>query len=166
MSSTRLVHAVRALLDFLYLARYPAHTSETLTSLRTALAQFHANKSIFVDLGIRLHFKLPKLHSLDHYPLSIEFFGTTNNYDTQYMEHLHTDFAKDAYCATNHRNEFSQMTLWLEHREKILRHKVYIRWRLQQSLSSTPSSSPILQAHKPMVCMALTLPPYYLLASR
>ena len=34
MSATRLVRAVRALLDFLYLARYPVHTSDTLALLR------------------------------------------------------------------------------------------------------------------------------------
>ncbi|RPD58107.1 hypothetical protein L226DRAFT_467289 [Lentinus tigrinus ALCF2SS1-7] len=145
MSSVRLVRAVRSLLDFLYLARYPAHTSETLAALRSSLAQFHANKAIFIDLGIRLHFKLPKLHSLDHYPLSIKLFGTTDNYDTQYTERLHIDFAKDAYRATNHRDEFPQMTVWLERREKILRHDAYIRWRLRSDAGRVvvtyPSSS-------------------------
>lgn len=143
MSSNRLLRAVRALLDFLYLARYPAHTSDTLASLRASLERFHANKSIFVDLGIRLHFKLPKLHSLDHYLLSIELFGTTDNYDTQYTERLHIDFAKEAYRATNHRDEFPQMTLWLERQEKILRHDAYIQWRLRRlSESSSPSPPP------------------------
>jgi hypothetical protein len=31
---------------------------------------------------------------------------------------------------TNHKNEFAQMTTWLERREKILRHKKYVQWRL------------------------------------
>ncbi len=130
-SSARLVRAVRALLDFLYLAQYPAHTTETLTLLENSLVRFHQNKDIFKTLGIRLHFKLPKLHSLDHYPLSIRLFGTTDNYDTQYTERLHIDFAKDAYRSTNRRDELSQMTLWLERREKILRHEVHVRWRLE-----------------------------------
>ncbi|TFK79321.1 hypothetical protein K466DRAFT_505729 [Polyporus arcularius HHB13444] len=131
-SSVRLVRAVRALLDFLYLAQYPAHTTETLMLLKNCLVRFHQNKDIFKTLGIRLHFKLPKLHSLDHYPLSITLFGTTDNYDTQNTERLHIDFAKDAYRATNRRNEFHQMTLWLERREKVLRHDVHVRWRLGQ----------------------------------
>ncbi|KAN0075394.1 hypothetical protein V8E55_011417 [Tylopilus felleus] len=63
----RLTRAVRALLDFLYLAQYPMHTSSTLTLLQNALKQFHDNKAIFVELGVRSHFKLPKLHSLNHY---------------------------------------------------------------------------------------------------
>ncbi|KAI0323362.1 hypothetical protein GY45DRAFT_1264699, partial [Cubamyces sp. BRFM 1775] len=126
------VRAVRALLDFLFLAQYPAHSSETLELLQDALRRFHANKAIFVDLGIRLHFKLPKLHSLEHYLLSILMFGTTDNYDTQYTERLHIDFAKDAYRATNKKDELPQMTTWLERREKVLRHEVFIKWRLAQ----------------------------------
>ncbi|KAI1781775.1 hypothetical protein LXA43DRAFT_977924 [Ganoderma leucocontextum] len=152
-SPARLVRALRAILDFLYLAQYPAHTSETLGQLHAALQRFHANKSIFVDLDIRQHFHFPKLHSLDHYPNSIKLFGTTDNYDTQYTERLHIDFAKEAYRATNHKDEFPQMTLWLERREKILRHEAYIAWRLRPEnggggsehrspLSSTPPTSP------------------------
>ena len=62
-----LVCATRALLHFLYLAQYLTHTSETLALLSEALEDFHTNKAIFRDLGIRTHFQLPKLHSLNHY---------------------------------------------------------------------------------------------------
>lgn len=132
MSPSRLVRATRALLDFLYLAQYPTHTSETLDLLEEHLQAFHENKSIFIDLGIRTNFELPKLHSLDHYRRSIELFGTTDNYDTQYSERLHIDFAKDAYRASNKKEELLQMTVWLERKEKIHRHDKYIEWRLEQ----------------------------------
>ena len=113
-----------------------------------ALQRFHANKAIFVDLDIRQHFHFPKLHSLNHYLNSIKLFGTTDNYDTQHTEQLHIDFAKDAYCATNHKDEYPQMTLWLERREKILWHEAYIAWRLRQDSPSTcstpqPALSPV-----------------------
>ncbi|KAI1786027.1 hypothetical protein LXA43DRAFT_1065395 [Ganoderma leucocontextum] len=84
VSPACLVRATRAMLDFLYLAQYPTHTSQTLDLLQEHLEVFHANKSVFVDLGIRGSWQLPKLHSLDHYRCSIELFGTTDNYDTQY----------------------------------------------------------------------------------
>ncbi|RPD60944.1 hypothetical protein L226DRAFT_545471 [Lentinus tigrinus ALCF2SS1-7] len=126
VSPVHLVRAVRAILDFLYLSQYPAHTSDTLRRLHAALESFHQHKSIFVDLSIRINWKLPKLHSLDHYVDSIKLFGTTDNCDTQYTERLHIDFAKDAYRATNHKDEFPQMTIWLERREKILRHDAFI----------------------------------------
>ncbi|KAI0762223.1 hypothetical protein C8Q74DRAFT_135973 [Fomes fomentarius] len=145
-SAAQLVRATRALLDFLYLAQYRTHTTSTLTLLDDALEAFHANKDIIVQLGIRIHFHFPKLHSLDHYRRSIELFGTTDNYDTQYSERLHIDLAKDAYRATNHKDELSQMTLWLERKEKIQRHEKFVQWRLAQPplISATSVASPDL----------------------
>ncbi|KAJ7812442.1 hypothetical protein B0H14DRAFT_3752478 [Mycena olivaceomarginata] len=130
LSSNRLLGAVRGILDFVYLAQYPMHTTETLGHMGNALDRFHANKSIFVDLGVRTDFNLPKLHSCTHYIMYIKFFGTTDNYNTEYTERLHIDLAKDAYRSTNFKDEFPQMTLWLERKEKVFRHEKYIQWRL------------------------------------
>ncbi|EPQ52542.1 hypothetical protein GLOTRDRAFT_79649 [Gloeophyllum trabeum ATCC 11539] len=130
LSSIRLVRATRALLDFCYLAQYPVHTDESLRILEGALQRFHENKVVFVDLGIRNDFNIPKLHALLHYLASIKIFGTTDNYNTEYTERLHIDYAKDAYRATNHKDEYPQMTRWLERREKVLRHEKYILWRM------------------------------------
>jgi hypothetical protein len=55
-------------------------------------------------------------------------FGTTDNYNTEQSERLHIDFAKDAYHATNHKDEFSQMTKWLECRERIQHLSSFIDW--------------------------------------
>jgi hypothetical protein len=59
----------------------------------------------------------------------VQLFGTTNNYTMEYTEQLHIDLAKDAYCATNHKEEYYQMTKWLERHEKVLLHQSFIRWR-------------------------------------
>ncbi|KAI0826680.1 hypothetical protein BC628DRAFT_1419162 [Trametes gibbosa] len=93
-SSVRLVRTVRALLDFLYLAQYPAHTSDTLKLLEDALHRLHTNKDIFVDLGVRQHFKLPKLHSLDHYVQSIKLFGTTDYRTINSNDKLRTEVSE------------------------------------------------------------------------
>lgn len=129
-SPDQLVRATRAILDFLYLAQLPSHNDETLHDLDNALDTFHTNKSIFIDLGIREDFNLPKLHSLQHYTSSIKLFGTTDNYNTEYSERLHIDLAKDAYAATNRKNELSQMTIWLERKEKIVQFDAIVKWRL------------------------------------
>ncbi|PIL28221.1 hypothetical protein GSI_09633 [Ganoderma sinense ZZ0214-1] len=124
-----------------WLQKYRTHHASSLKLLDKALYAFHANKQIFVDLGIRESFRLPKLHSLDHYRVAIEMFGTTDNYDTQYSERLHIDFAKEAYRASNCKDELPQMTQWLERREKILRHEKYIDWCLRtQELHPDQSS--------------------------
>lgn len=101
LSSIRLVRAVRAMLDFLYIAQYPSQTTATLDQLDAALDCFHANKSIFIDLGIRSNFNLPKLHALTHYRPGFELLGTSDNTNTEYTERLHIDLAKDAYRASN-----------------------------------------------------------------
>ena len=126
MNPTRLLRAVRGMLDFLYLAKYPVHTDETLDLLDDALGHFHDNKDIFIDLGVRANFNIPKLHFTGHYRYFIELFGTTDNYNTEYTERLHIDLAKDAYRSTNFKDEYPQMTAWLERREKILRHDKFI----------------------------------------
>jgi hypothetical protein len=130
-SNVRLLRAVWGLLDFLNLAKYPVHTKETLDMLNAALKRFHDNKDIFVDLGIRTDFKIPKLHFAGHYRYLIELYGTTDNYNTEYTERLYIDLAKDAYHSTNSKDEFSQMTAWLDRRERILRHDRFLRRRLQ-----------------------------------
>lgn len=97
LSPSHLICATQAMLDFLYLSRYLTHTQHTLYLLDGALADFHANKTIFVNLGICKHWRLPKLHALEHYRPSIELYGTTDNYDTQFPKRLHIDMAKDVY---------------------------------------------------------------------
>lgn len=139
MSPVRLVRAVRGLLDFIYLAQYPMHSISSLDRLDDALTQFHNNKDIFVDLGVRSHFHFPKLHFIRHYRRLIENLGTTDNFNTEYTERLHIELAKNAYHSTNKKDEYPQMTLWLERKEKILRHARFIKWRL----AGKPSSSQV-----------------------
>ncbi|KIP02336.1 hypothetical protein PHLGIDRAFT_79255 [Phlebiopsis gigantea 11061_1 CR5-6] len=131
LSNIKLLKATRAMLDFLYLAEYPVHSTESLGLLQDALDRFHENKDIFVQLGIRKDFNLPKLHFLMHYMDSIKWLGTLDNFNTEYTERLHIDFAKDAYAATNHKDELPQMTLWLERKEKVLQFHEYITWHLK-----------------------------------
>ncbi|KAG2047079.1 hypothetical protein BDR06DRAFT_985328 [Suillus hirtellus] len=130
ISSAKLVRA---------LSQYPCHSAETLQLLNEALTCFYDNKDIFVTLGIRTQFNLPKLHSYWHYLHMIQEYGMTDNYNTEYTERLHIDLTKDAYCATNHKDEYSQMTLWLERQEKILQHASYVHWCL--------AGDPLPQSH-------------------
>ncbi|KAJ3918636.1 hypothetical protein F5877DRAFT_90546 [Lentinula edodes] len=142
--SNALIAATRALLDFLYLACFPIHSSSSLIALDESLADFHAKKDIFITLDVRKHFNFPKLHFLSHYSRAIKYFGTTDNYNTETTERLHIDFTKDAYRASNHKDEYTQMTRWLERREKIIQHTNYISWRLNNLDGSCIPSTSIL----------------------
>ena len=136
LSNARLLRCVRAIMDFLYYSQYSIHTDTTLELMRDALNRFHTNKDIFIDLGVRDHFNIPKVHFLSHYIDLITLFGTTDNFNTQYTERLHIDYAKDAYAATNKKDEYTQMTTWLERKEKIQRHEQYINWSTSSGNSS------------------------------
>ncbi|KIL54913.1 hypothetical protein M378DRAFT_91716, partial [Amanita muscaria Koide BX008] len=125
-NSARLLRFVRAFLDFLFLAQLPVHSTTTLRLLAEALDRFHENKSILLHLEIRENFEIPKVHACAHYTSSIKLYGTTDNYNTQNTERLHIDLAKDAYRSTNNKDEYPQMTLWLERREKIQQRITYI----------------------------------------
>ncbi|EGO30571.1 hypothetical protein SERLADRAFT_404683 [Serpula lacrymans var. lacrymans S7.9] len=115
------------------MAKYPTHSDTTLGYLSDALKTFHQNKAIFVTLGVRENFNIPKFHSLLHYVNSIRWFGATNNYNTEMFEHFHIDMAKDAWRASNHRNERPQMTTWLTRQEKTVWFECY-----QLSLQNRP----------------------------
>ncbi|TFY57388.1 hypothetical protein EVJ58_g7052, partial [Rhodofomes roseus] len=146
-SPVRLIRAVRALLDFVYLAQLPAHTSTTLDRLDDALARFHANKAVFEALGIRDHFNFPKLHSLQHYVSGIKLFGTADGTNTAQSEHLHITLAKDPWRKSNRKDEYPQMTTTVVRLEQIHAHALYIQWRRdgRPDISSVPTRIP----HKP-----------------
>ncbi|PPQ83323.1 hypothetical protein CVT26_015163 [Gymnopilus dilepis] len=135
--SAQLIRTVRAVLDFISLAKYPIHTTETLDELDHAFRAFHDNREVFISQGVRAHFNIPKLHTIGHYRELIEFYGTADNFNTEYTERLHIDVAKDAYEATNFKDEFPQMTLWLSRKERVLQHGNYVRRQFGTS-SNTP----------------------------
>ncbi|KAK7685479.1 hypothetical protein QCA50_011343 [Cerrena zonata] len=129
-AAATVVRAVRAILDFAYLAQYPVHSTQTLDEMEDALKRFHENKYIFIDLGICSDFIINKLHYALHYRLMIERFGTTDNYNTEHTERLHIPYAKDAFDASNGKNVYPQMTTYVQRKEKILDHANYIAWCL------------------------------------
>jgi hypothetical protein len=120
--------AARALLDFCYYARWEQHDSRSLSAMDDALSAFHANKYIFVKLGVREDFNFQKLHTLEHFVCSIYLFGATDGYSTETSERLHIDFAKRAYQFTNRRDFTAQMTKWLVCREKMQFFESYQAW--------------------------------------
>ncbi|KAJ7625429.1 hypothetical protein B0H17DRAFT_996108 [Mycena rosella] len=136
------IRACRSILDFIYLAQYSTHDDGTLSSMRAALNVWHADRDYFITATVRKDFSIPKFHSLLHYIEAIEFFGTTDNYNTEMFERLHIDFAKNGWRASNRRDEFPQMITWLARQEKISSFATYLAW-----LESTrkPASLPIVR---------------------
>lgn len=130
-NDSRVVVAARSLLDFIYLAQLPCHTSDTLAQMKDALAEFHRSKHVFIENGIWSDFNIPKLHSLVHYVDSIAGYGAADGYNTEYPERFHIEYAKLGYRASNKREYEKQMVVWLERQEAVDRFHSYIGWFLE-----------------------------------
>ncbi|KAJ6533437.1 Zn-finger domain-containing protein [Mycena vulgaris] len=139
--STKVLTVVKALIDFIYYAQLQSHTTRTLGALQAALDTFHAHKQVFVDLGIRAHFNIPKFHALQHYVDVIRRLGSADGYNTESPERLHIDFAKKAYRASNRRDYTEQMALWLQRQEAIALRTSYLQWLAVQGLPTPNDSS-------------------------
>ncbi|KAI0258534.1 hypothetical protein BC834DRAFT_926493 [Gloeopeniophorella convolvens] len=132
VNAAPLIHCVHAALDYFYVTQYPLQTSVILQYIKDTLNHFHANKFIFLTLGIHTHFNIPKIHSMQHFISSIQLFGSTDNFNTAYFERLHIDWTKNAYRATNKKaDHIEQMTMWVMCREKVLWHLDYVAWHQQ-----------------------------------
>ncbi|KAJ7868925.1 hypothetical protein B0H14DRAFT_3582668 [Mycena olivaceomarginata] len=136
------IRACRSILDFIYLSQYSTHDDGTLETLRNALKVWNENRDFFISATVRNDFNIPKFHSLLHYVDSIEYFGTTDNYNTEMFERLHIDFAKHGWRASNRRDEFPQMITWLDRQEKISSFSAYQGWL---ESSRKPPQPPVLR---------------------
>jgi hypothetical protein len=143
--TTWIIGTTHALLDFLYLTQLPSHTMDTLLRLEDSLAHLHDNKDVFLDLGVRKQFHYPKVHSLLHYQSSITLFGTTEQ-----TERLHIEFPKNGFHASNHKDEYPQMTAWTEHWEKVKQHVLFVAWR-QWAQQEDVQSSEQIRPPKPVL---------------
>lgn len=128
--SSEVIRAVRAILDFIYLASLHSHTTRTLSLLSQSLDSFHTYKDVFIQLGARTqdHFNIPKLHAIEHYCAMIWKFGSADGFNTESPERLHIDYAKDAYRASNRKDYTAQMVTWLRRQEAVDRFTKYLEW--------------------------------------
>ncbi|KIY61005.1 hypothetical protein CYLTODRAFT_318884, partial [Cylindrobasidium torrendii FP15055 ss-10] len=140
------VTAIRAILDFIYLAQYRTHDDETLGYMEQALERWRQNKDYFIKVKIRTHFNIPKFHALVHYVDMIRYLGTTDNFNTEMFERLHIEFAKKGWRASNHRDEYPQMTEWINWQERVCAFSRYVDWIKVQpdnpARSQPPSNTP------------------------
>jgi hypothetical protein len=125
----KLVEAVRALLDFGYLAHMACMTEEDLADIEEALETFHRRKEVLVSEGIISPSgfnDIPKLHMLSHYAWSIRQLGTPDGYNTESPESLHTNFVKKPWQKTSKKEPLDQMTRMLERQEAIRIQKTHL----------------------------------------
>ncbi|KAJ6540402.1 hypothetical protein B0H19DRAFT_959789 [Mycena capillaripes] len=129
--------AARGVLDFIHYAHFETHCDESLLQLDLAWKAFHDNKDIFVDLEIRNHFNISKIHKLKHYVDSIRSRGTADGFNTEGTERLHIDLAKVGYNASNKRAYTRQMTVWLRRQESVHKFGGFLQWAIPGYIAPT-----------------------------
>ncbi|KAG9092990.1 hypothetical protein FS749_015280 [Ceratobasidium sp. UAMH 11750] len=121
---TKVVRAVRSIVDFAYRAQLPEISERNVQAMEEDLQLFNRCKDAFVDPDVRglptcqdQFNRIPKIHMLTHYPFLIRELSATLGYTTEITERLHIDCVKDPWKATNHNNPIPQMIYYLQKKE-------------------------------------------------
>lgn len=115
-----MVRALRAFLEFCYIARHDVQDTETLAALEDTLTRFHQFRSIFQERGVRVDgFNLPRQHSLTHYATLIRAFGAPNGLCSSITESKHIKAVKEPWRRSNRFNALGQMLLTNQRLDKL-----------------------------------------------
>ena len=115
-----MMRAIRAFLEFCYIARRDVIDTESLGALEEALSRFHHYRVIFERCGMRTEgFNLPRQHFLTHYPTLIRTFGAPNGLCSSITESKHIKAVKQPWRRSNRYKALGQMLLTNERLDKI-----------------------------------------------
>ncbi|KAG2353053.1 hypothetical protein BDR07DRAFT_1497105 [Suillus spraguei] len=104
----RFIHAICALIDFIYHTQNPVHSPESLELMVQALSDFHALKDSIIEAearkgkkGAKEDFFIPKLELLQSFRGMIERLGTLMQFSADMTEHLLITHCKDLFARTS-----------------------------------------------------------------
>ena len=120
------VIAIRALMDFRYLAQSRQLNDTTLSSLSTSLQLFHQHKQTILDIGARVgkknkrmdHFQIPKLELMHGVVPSVIDSGAVIQWSADTTEHAHITEIKVPGRSGNNQDYNPQICRWLDRSEK------------------------------------------------
>ena len=104
-----MVKCIAAFMNFCYLVRCNAITSDTLNKIENVLAQFHHHREIFIQTGVRIDVSLPRQHALNHYLRSICLFGSPNGLCSSMTESKHIKAVKEPWRRSSRYKALLQM---------------------------------------------------------
>ncbi|KAF8604843.1 hypothetical protein BDV93DRAFT_402550, partial [Ceratobasidium sp. AG-I] len=118
-----LMQLLRSIVDFIFCVHASSMTDTDLADMQRDLELFHDLKGLLVIRGFYQsdsQFDLiPKLHMLSHYAYSICSLGTPDGYNTEAPEHLHIEYAKVPWRASNKVWPLEQMLRYIQRQEAI-----------------------------------------------
>ena len=120
-----MVRALRAFMEFCYIARRDLIDTQSLAALSDALERFHKYRVIFTECGVRTdNFVLPKQHSLIHYLVLIRAFGAPNGLCSSITESKHIKAVKEPWRRSNRFKALGQMLLTNQRLDKLAASRV------------------------------------------
>lgn len=120
-----MVQALRALLDFIYIARRNIISSNSLDTMDDALKRFHRYREIFRTSGVLPRgFNLPWQHSLIHYHKLIWAFGAPNGLCSSITESKYIKAVKEPWHRSSRFEALSQMLLTNQRLDKLAASRV------------------------------------------
>ena len=122
----KFVLAIRALMDFRYLAQSQELNDNSLSSLSTSLQLFHKHKQMILDIGGRVgkrgkamtHFQIPKLELMHGVVPSVVESGAVIQWSADRTEHAHITEIKVPGRSGNNQDHNPQICRWLDRSEK------------------------------------------------
>jgi hypothetical protein len=117
----RFLIAVRALVEFRYLAQAPTFTEDSLTKVANALQIFHDHKDAIVRANVRSNWEIPKMELLQSVVRSIRLSGAVMQWSADPTEHAHVQEIKVPARAGNNQNYYNQIVHYLDRSEKCFR---------------------------------------------
>ena len=114
-----MIKALRAFLEFCYLARHNIHDRKSLDGMDEALQRYHHYRKIFLATGVRMGFNLPRQHTLIHYIRAIRLFGAPNGLCSSITESKHIKAVKEPWRWSSRFDALRQMLLSNQHTNKL-----------------------------------------------
>ena len=115
-----MVRTIALFTEFCYIVRRHVLDDDDIDKLNTLLVQFHQEREIFCEAGIRPDgFCLPRQHSLKHYANSIMKFGAPNGLCSSITESKHIKAVKKPWRRSSRFNALSQMLLTNQRLDKL-----------------------------------------------
>ena len=120
-----MMKALRAFLEFCYIAHRNVHDTQSLKELDEALQRYHHHRKIFVATRVRTGFNLPRQHALVHYTKAIRLFGAPNGLCSSITESKHIKAVKEPWQRSSHFNVLGQMLLTNQQIDRLAAARAY-----------------------------------------
>ena len=141
--------AIRALMDFRYLAQSRQLTDVQLSRITASLQLFHSHKQTILDIGARVgkgnkrmdHFQIPKLEFMHSVVPSTIASGVVMQWTADRTEHAHITEIKTPGRSGNNRSHNPQICRYLDRSEKHRNFSLALSiWELQAQTRNMETS--------------------------